>query len=187
MQTIRMMLITLAVFAAQACTSSAPLPEAAAVADGDDRGAALLAPFKKDLKAALQAGMQSGVTNAVSVCKEQAPGIAESLSVDGVRMGRASHRRRNPGNTGPAWVSRQVQAYVGQRGNWQPVSVPLANGRRGYVEPIVMQPLCLACHGETLAPEVAEQIAAEYPEDRATGFRVGDFRGVFWVEYPDAG
>ena len=80
-----------------------------------------------------------------------------------------------------------MQAYVGQRGNWQPVSVPLANGRRGYVEPIVMQPLCLACHGETLAPEVAEQIAAEYPEDRATGFRVGDFRGVFWVEYPDAG
>jgi hypothetical protein len=44
--------------------------------------------------------------------------------------------------------------------------------------------LCLVCHGETLAPEIAAQIAAQYPEDQATGFADGDLRGVFWVEFP---
>lgn len=187
MQMTRTMLIALAACAMQACTSGTPPPEPAAAMTENDSGAALLAPFKKNLKAALQSGMQAGVPEAVSVCREQAPGIAESLSVDGVRMGRASHRRRNPGNTGPEWVSEQLQTYVDQRGDWQPASVVLADGRRGYVEPIVMQPVCLACHGETLAPEVAAIITKEYPEDQATGFRDGDFRGVFWVEYTDAG
>lgn len=182
MHTIRMIPVLLAASLVPACTSDAPVPEA-----GDaDPGAELLAPFKKDLKAALKAGMQEGVTNAVSVCKEQAPALADANSVDGVQMGRASHRRRNPGNTGPAWVGELVNDYVGQDGDWQPVSVTLDDGRRGYVEPIVVQPVCLACHGESLAPEVAEVIADEYPDDRATGFRAGDFRGVFWVEYPGA-
>ena len=55
----------------------------------------------------------------------------------------------------------------------------------GYVEPIVMQPMCLTCHGESLAPEIAARISEVYPDDQATGFKVGDFRGVFWVEFPE--
>jgi hypothetical protein len=54
----------------------------------------------------------------------------------------------------------------------------------GYVEPIGIKPLCLACHGEALAPDVAARIGELYPKDRATGFTEGDLRGVFWVEYP---
>ena len=30
-------------------------------------------------------------------------------------------------------------------------------------------------------PDVAAHIAQAYPEDQATGFEVGDLRGVFWV------
>ena len=55
----------------------------------------------------------------------------------------------------------------------------------GYVEPIMVQPMCLVCHGEALQPGVAAQIDERYPEDRATGFKAGDFRGVFWVEFPE--
>jgi hypothetical protein len=50
----------------------------------------------------------------------------------------------------------------------------------------VLQPLCVACHGKFLAPDVAAIIEEAYPEDQATGFEVGDLRGVFWVEYPEA-
>ena len=39
------------------------------------------------------------------------------------------------------------------------------------------------CHGKAIAEEVAQQIAELYPEDRAVGFRPGELRGVFWVEY----
>jgi hypothetical protein len=62
--------------------------------------------------------------------------------------------------------------------------VSLPNDRFGYAEPIFLKPLCLTCHGESLAPDVAARINELYPEDRALGFETGDFRGVFWIEYP---
>jgi len=150
------------------------------------RGAELLAPFKKDLKLALVAGMQQGPLNAISVCKDQAPQIAASLSIDGVQMGRTSHRLRNPENSAPEWVDRVLQAYLGEDQDREPRLVRLQNDRLGYVEPIATQPLCLACHGNTLSPDLAVLIREEYPEDEATGFSEGDLRGVFWVEYPEA-
>ena len=64
-----------------------------------------------------------------------------------------------------------------------PVVVDLDDGRHGYAEPIRVQPLCLTCHGETVHADVAERIEALYPDDEATGFSEGDFRGVFWVSF----
>jgi len=150
------------------------------------RGAELLAPFKKDLKQALMAGMQKGPVHAISVCRDQAPAIAESLSNEGVQMGRTSHRLRNPENTAPDWVDAALNTYLREGQDSAPILVPLPNARLGYVEPIATQPLCLACHGKSLAPDVAAHIAEAYPEDQATGFEAGDLRGVFWVEYAEA-
>ena len=165
---------------ALACPSAVVLSNEAVV----DRGAELLAPFKADLKAALEKGVMAGIPAAISVCKEDAPDLAALYSVDGVVMGRSSHRLRNPSNTAPSWVDAAVEGYLDSGSDPQPVHTSLEDGRRGYVEPIMTQPVCLACHGETLAPEVASKIAAEYPDDQATGFDIGDLRGVFWVEYP---
>lgn len=148
------------------------------------RGAVLLGPMKTELKEALMAGMQKGPSSAISVCKVQAPAIADSLSVEGVKIGRTSHRLRNPENRAPAWVNGVLQAYLRDDDDRPPQVVPLANGREGYVEPIMTQPLCLTCHGTNLAPDVAMQIDRMYPDDEATGFEVDDLRGVFWVEYP---
>ena len=62
----------------------------------------------------------------------------------------------------------------------------LANNREGYVEPITIQPVCVACDGGNLAVDVATQINTLYPEVEATGFEVDELRGVYWVEYPVA-
>lgn len=150
------------------------------------RGAALLAPMKAELKQALMAGMQEGPANAISVCKVQAPAIADSLSVEGIKIGRTSHRLRNPENSAPEWVNVVLQAYLGEDNGRVPQVVPLANDREGYVEPITIKPMCLACHGENLAADVATQINEMYPDDEATGFQVDELRGVYWVEYPVA-
>ena len=147
-------------------------------------GAALLAPLKTELKQALMAGMQQGPAHAINVCKVQAPAIADSLSVEGVTMGRSSHRLRNPENRPPEWVSDVLQAYLSEDSDRRPQVVPLTNGREGYVEPITVQPLCLACHGGNLAPDVAAKISKMYPDDKATGFEIDELRGVYWVEYP---
>ncbi|MDX2412548.1 MAG: DUF3365 domain-containing protein [Woeseiaceae bacterium] len=147
-------------------------------------GAELLVPLKKELKQALMAGMQNGPLSAISVCKDQAPAIAASLSVDGVEIGRTSHRLRNPANSAPDWVDPILKNYLGEESDRAPTVVSLENNRQGYIEPIVVAPLCLACHGKTLAPDVAAHINEAYPEDEATGFDEGDLRGVYWVEYP---
>jgi hypothetical protein len=52
-----------------------------------------------------------------------------------------------------------------------------------YARPILVQERCLTCHGdrERLAPGVRELLAARYPLDQATGYRVGDLRGMISV------
>lgn len=150
------------------------------------RGAELLAPLKKNLKQALMAGMQEGPVHAISICKNQAPEITGALSNEDIRIGRTSHRLRNPENTAPEWADVALRAYLDDKMDRTPRVVSLANNREGYVEPIMIKPLCLACHGSNLAPDVAEQIQAMYPEDEATGFELDDLRGVYWVEYPAA-
>lgn len=77
-----------------------------------------------------------------------------------------------------------IDEYLAAEADRDARVVQLEDGRIGYVEAIEVAPLCVVCHGEALAPELAAQIAAHYPQDRATGFAAGDFRGVFWVEYP---
>ena len=160
-----------------ACSAAEPEPQA----DPIERGAALLAPFKTNLKNELVTSMQSGLDEAIAACNTAAPAIAGSLSVDGVVMGRSSHKLRNPANAAPDWVAPVMERYLA--GKSQPVSVELDDGRRGYLEPIMMQPLCLTCHGQELQPAVAEKLAQLYPEDEATGFAEGDLRGVFWVAF----
>ena len=149
------------------------------------RGAELLAPFKRKLQDALRLGLAEGPVQAISACQVRAPEIATALSLDGINLGRTSHRLRNPANSSPEWVSPILEAYISSSADRAPRVVPLPNKRFGYVEPILLQPLCLTCHGETLAPEVAASINELYPEDRATGFKVGDLRGVFWIEFPE--
>lgn len=173
-----MFLVSIAV--GTACTADTNT----AFEDSQAKGAALLLPFKQSLKSALLAGLEEGAVNAISVCKDEAPVIAAGLSIDGVKVGRASHRLRNPANASPAWASSILESYLQAETERKPMVQDLPNNRTGYAEPIMVQPLCLACHGKSLAPEVAARINETYPNDAATGFEVGDLRGLYWVEFP---
>ena len=153
-----------------------------ATAGPEVEGAALLAPLKQDLKSALVKGLESGPVAAIGACRIEAPTIARNLSVDGVLMGRSSHKLRNPENVTPKWAAPFLEAYVaGTRSD--PVAVEFEEGRIGYVEPIAVQAMCLNCHGKKLHPDVATAINVLYPDDQATGYSEGDFRGIFWVEF----
>ena len=163
----------------------AMLPTLAAAGDPPqtDQGAALLAPFKQQLQQALQQGMASGVVQAIDTCHTEAPRIAAGQQDAEVRMGRSSHRLRNPANAPADWMQGAINHYLESPQHRQPVVVRLDGGRVGYAEPILLQPLCLACHGDNLAAEVQQRLRQLYPEDQATGFRPGELRGIFWVEF----
>ncbi len=143
-----------------------------------------LEPFKQELQQALRDGLAQGPVEAIAACRVRAPEIASSLSRDGIRLGRTSHRLRNPSNVAPGWVRPLLDSYESRPSDRAARTVALPDDRSGYVEPILVQPLCLTCHGGNLAPEVASRIEALYPNDRAVGYQVGDLRGVFWMEFP---
>lgn len=148
------------------------------------RARAVLEPFQARLQAALQDGIARGPEAAIDACRERAPAIAAEVAPPGVEIGRTSHKLRNPANAPRAWVAPLLAQAVAEPAAAKPQVVALGGGRVGYVEPIRLQPMCLLCHGETLAPPIAERVRALYRQDRAVGFRVDDLRGLFWVELP---
>jgi len=151
--------------------------------DDIQRAQAALEPFKAELQTALRESLRAGgPEGAIQVCRDKAPEIAASLSKDGVRIGRTSHRLRNPKNLSPRWVEPLIVEFL-EKGNDRTFrAVRLADGAVGYVEPIYVQPMCLGCHGKEISPAVSEKLDAAYPHDNGRGFDAGDFRGVFWVK-----
>jgi hypothetical protein len=158
------------------CSKSGQDPEAI--------GAELLKPFKSELQGALRDGISQGPVAAINVCRVQAPEIAKKYSGERIRMGRTSHRLRNPANAAPEWVAPVSDKYLADVSNRTPKVVAIDSTRVGYIEPIMVQPVCLTCHGSDLDPAVAARIKELYPQDQAAGFQTGDLRGVFWTEFP---
>lgn len=125
---------------------------------------------------------ENGVAKSISVCKQVAPQVAQQVSDEtGVRIGRTSFQLRNPKNQPPTWAVSFVESKVEED-----VCVELPNESLGVLSPIRLKETCALCHGtkEQVTPNVQAAILANYPEDQATGFQVGDIRGYFWVEVP---
>ncbi len=176
------------------------LPVAAAVGEGSDAGAesgaesewvetaqAALKPFKQGLKGALEKGLSKGPEAAIDACRLEAPRIADSVATESLHVGRSSHRLRNPENAPRPWmrpILEELRDSVRDSvvGELPHRSVRIDDERFGYAEAIYMQPLCLTCHGTDLPQPLRERIREVYPQDQATGFSVGEFRGIFWVE-----
>ncbi len=161
--------------------SVAPAEPEAALPAEVERARQVLLPFKRSLKQTLVAGMAQGPEQAVRSCKLQAPEIAEAAASKGVAVGRTSHRLRNAANAPADWMKPFLDEFLAEGKGGAARWVELPAGSFGYVEPIYVQPLCLNCHGDSLAPELRKLILEMYPQDEATGFAEGDFRGLFWV------
>lgn len=150
-----------------------------------ERGEGTVRPFKERLVGALTEGLRDGPEAAIEVCQLEAPQIAEEAGSPTVMLGRTSHKLRNQRNAPREWVQPLLDGYAATPGKTEPEVVQLENGGVGYVEPIYVKGMCLACHGSAVSPGVAGRLAEHYPQDQATGFAEGDFRGLFWVEFRD--
>lgn len=151
----------------------------------EDEAKALLAPFKKELMSTLQSTMkEQGVIKALDKCHEAAPQILkenrEKLKSQGITFGRTSHKLRSQSNAAPDWIKDYLSQFT--EGKLKDPVVVKADGLMRYLEPIYIQPACLNCHGEKIAPEVETNLNKLYPKDQARSFKVGEFRGLFWLE-----
>jgi hypothetical protein len=156
-------------------------------------GRSLAQQFGAELKNALQQALtEKGPVAAIAVCKLEAPRIAARLSAEsGASVARTSLRVRNAANAALPWQRAVLESFEtrliagGKAEDIEHFEVQPDGGAR-YLKPIVTQPLCLVCHGESIAPELRASIGANYPSDTATGFKAGDLRGAFSIEWPAA-
>jgi hypothetical protein len=162
-----------------ACTrAEPPLDTHKVEAEASAAAAQLKATLMTELTAALQRG---GPLEALDVCAGRAQSLTEASATAHVRVGRTSHRLRNPKNRAPAWLQEAVDALA--RGERREATLTsIGQGRFGYFEPLVTQPMCTTCHGSDLPDELRAAIARRYPQDAALGFAPGDVRGLVWVE-----
>lgn len=154
-----------------------------------DRARAVLGPFKASLKATLTSALAQGPVAAIDACAVSAPGLAAAAAHDGVKVGRSAVKLRNPVNAPPAWVAGPMAELAAaalvaapKEGDHRVVELP--GGGTGYVETILVGEPCVKCHGAEAAvtAEVRALLKQKYPADQATGFALGQFRGVFWAE-----
>ena len=161
-----------------------------------ERSSVLADQLMSELKAELgQAMQQGGPVAAVAVCKSRAPEIAARLSASsGAEVSRTALRLRNPVNAPDDLERAVMQGFAAELASGLPAATAPPEAifesrsnqgtERRYLRAIVMQPVCLACHGASLAPELEMAIAHDYPQDTATGFETGQLRGAVTVRWP---
>lgn len=140
--------------------------------------------FAGQLKPALQAAMaEGGPVNAINVCAEKAPEIARRLSErSGWQIRRVSLKARNPNAVPDAWEKKVLElfdkAVVAGQSPQSLAHQEAINGQFRFMKAQGVEPLCLNCHGSNLADDVRQTLQALYPEDRATGYELGQIRGA---------
>lgn len=146
--------------------------------------------LKGELKSAMEAG---GPVNAINVCKDKAPTIAADLSKKyNWTVARTSLKTRNPDNAPDLWEERVLQEFEVRKNDGEDVKAMAyfaevdEKGEKSFrfMKAIPTGEVCLKCHGKNLAPEVSAKLKETYPEDKATGFKLGDIRGAFTITQP---
>lgn len=118
------------------------------------------------------------------VCKPvgmKAKAIAEK---EGWIFKQLSHKNRNPAHALDEDIKNQYAEFL-KDSKKERVSFPAkmngVDGKR-FLQRIVVQETCLACHGEKDARPAFIKI--KYPDDKAFDFKAGELRGVYSVFVP---
>ena len=158
-----------------------------------DRDAqAAIKELATSLKSSLMAAMNDGgPAEAVSVCNLIAPSLAAEISKKyGLEIGRTSLKVRNPANEADAWETDVLQRFETRLASGEAIQkltfkekVDSESGSQWrMMKAIPTDKVCLSCHGKKIAEPIQARIEAHYPDDLATGFKLGDIRGAFTVK-----
>jgi hypothetical protein len=139
----------------------------------------------------LSAISSHGIDGAISFCNENAYPIT-GIYADSVVIRRTSLRVRNSNNNPD---SLELLTLNEMEGLMRSAKVPTARvvrqhsrGEIHYFKPILLQAMCLNCHG---TPGVQVQnltqtrIKQLYPDDQAVNFKEGDLRGVWHIIFKE--
>ena len=133
---------------------------------------------------------QGGPEYAIAFCNLEASALIDSLSAaNNCTISRVSSKNRNPGNAlgdeqeKVLWNLYEKKLQSGNAGD----TLILNDETLVYYKPIkTAMPACLNCHGtpgSDIAPATLEKIQELYPNDKATGYNLNDFRGLWRIAF----
>lgn len=120
---------------------------------------------------------EKGFDGAVPFCNLQALTLTNTYKSDDVLIKRVSLKFRNPGNAPDSLEREVLNKLVAVQ---QPQIIRVSKNEVHYFKPIIMQAMCLSCHGDPkkdIQPKVKEEINRLYPDDKAIGYKEGELRG----------
>ena len=147
----------------------------------------------KTLKSNLKAQFKADKTalKAIKFCANKAAELTKVVNSNlpkNVKVRRTALLLRNEANKPDALDKAIMQKIILDMNKTsikvsKPLLVEIPSGYRVY-KPLFIKPVCLKCHGSSkdISPEVRKIIASKYPNDKAVGYKVGDFRGVIVSE-----
>jgi hypothetical protein len=131
----------------------------------------------------------NGFDSAVGYCYLQAANLTAVHSDEVKSVKRATLKPRNPGNRADKFEEVQIRYFQKMIDSNQTLKSKLVaenTGKVHFFKPIILQPLCLGCHGDP-TKEINEKtltaIQKNYPQDEATGYATGDLRGVWHLTF----
>lgn len=158
---------------------------------GEEVSAKLMKTLKTHLMEALK---ENDLVTAFEVCATMAYSLTEKIQdtlPEGIAVKRTSFKYRNPSNEPDPEEERALlyfkkeQAKRGSLPEYYSQYVKAQDEFR-YYKPLTVGKLCLKCHGEIelLDREVILSLRENYPDDKAVGYVLGDFRGAIRVSIP---
>ncbi len=148
----------------------------------------------KTLKGELISSMQQGGPNqAVEVCSKKALFLTNQIEKEtGYSVKRTSFKYRNPVNAPDKYETEALKYFqeAASKGNLPKYYIQgiNENGKIVYIyyKPLKVEGVCLTCHGDPqlMDRNLVNKIKTLYPNDKAIGYKEGDFRGVVRVKIP---
>ncbi|MDR9365679.1 MAG: DUF3365 domain-containing protein [Balneolaceae bacterium] len=131
---------------------------------------------------------EKGTEGALEFCNIQAIPLTDSMAVElQAHIKRVTDQPRNPDNLANETELEYIRSAKSDlsEGNEVTPAIHYANGKVVGYYPIITNQLCMQCHGNEnsqINHATLEQIKTLYPDDQATGYDVGELRGIWVVE-----
>jgi len=162
-----------------------------AIADYIQKGVKIAKASGKTLKGKLIAAVdKGGLQNGINTCNKIAQKLMDSLSTKyNTKIKRTSLKIRNPKDQ-PSQdeidVLVQFEKEVKAGKKVKPTAKKLDGGEVKVYIPIMIEKVCLNCHGkigQELKASTYEVIKKYYPNDEAIDYSEGDLRGIWSITF----
>lgn len=167
--------------------STSTIDTSTVISQGNELATRAQSTLLANVSKAMQEG---GPVHTIQFCNTAAMSILDSVAGDSsISLGRISDRYRNPLDAPTTANDKTAIEALKNTTPTSTTSIVLGekDGSVTYYKPIFIgMPTCLKCHGDPesdLSNDTRDILASLYPQDRATGYKMGEFRGAWKINF----